>query len=60
MMPGVQKPHWLPPVAVSAAAQSPAVARPSRVVIARPRTRRVGVTHETLGAPSTHTVQQPH
>ena len=34
--------------------------RPSVVVTARPATRRTGVTHDTRGAPSIHTVQQPH
>ncbi len=61
-MPGVQKPHWLPPVAQSAPAHASRMAgsRPSIVVTDRPATRRAGVTHETLGAPSTSTVQQPH
>ena len=34
--------------------------RPSRVVTSRPSSRRTGVTQATRGAPSTHTVQQPH
>ena len=62
MIPGVQKPHWLPPVAAKARAQplrTPA-SSPSRVVMARPATRRAGVTQATLGWPSTSTVQQPH
>ena len=59
--PGVQKPHWLPPVAQSASAQRPASGRaPSAVVTDRPATRRTGVTHATRGWPSTSTVQQPH
>ena len=33
---------------------------PSMVVTPRPATRRTGVTQETRGEPSTHTVQQPH
>ncbi len=61
-MPGVQKPHWLPPVSTSAPAQRvrTAAGSPSRVVTLRPSRRRTGVTHETRGAPSTQTVQQPH
>ena len=35
-------------------------ASPSTVVIARPATRRAGVTHATRGWPSTSTVQHPH
>ena len=62
-MPGVQNPHWLPPVEQKAAAHAsphlPGPARPT-VVISRPATRRTGVTHATRGAPSTSTVQQPH
>ncbi len=62
MMPGVQNPHWLPPVAVRASAQPEATSgsSPSSVVIDRPAIRRAGVTHATRGAPSTSTVQQPH
>ena len=61
-MPGVQKPHWLAPVAANAAAQRSrsSSSRPSTVVTTRPATRRAGVTQATLGAPSTSTVQQPH
>ena len=61
-MPGVQNPHWLAPVAQNEAAQRSrtSASSPSRVVIARPATRRTGVTHATRGAPSTSTVQQPH
>jgi len=61
-IPGVQKPHWLAPVAVKAAAQRAATAgaSPSVVVTRRPATRRTGVTQATRGAPSTQTVQQPH
>ncbi len=63
MIPGVQNPHWLAPVAVKASAQTAtrsSGSSPSRVVTARPATRRTGVTHATRGAPSTQTVQQPH
>ncbi len=62
MMPGVQNPHWLAPAAVKASAQAArsASSMPSRVVTARPVTRRAGVTHATRGWPSTSTVQQPH
>jgi hypothetical protein len=60
MIPGVQKPHWLAPVAQKAAAHRPASGSPSTVVMARPATRRAGVTHATRGCPSTRTVQQPH
>jgi hypothetical protein len=58
----VQKPHWLAPVEVKASTQrsSSAGSRPSTVVTDRPATRRTGVTQETRGSPSTHTVQQPH
>ena len=61
-MPGVQKPHWLPPVAQKASPQRwrAALGSPSSVVIARPRIRRVGVTQATRGWSSTRTVQQPH
>ncbi len=60
MMPGVQKPHWLAPVAQNAAAHRSAASRPSTVVMRRPATRRAGVTHATRGWPSTSTVQHPH
>ena len=30
------------------------------MVTSRPATRRTGVTQDTRGAPSTHTVQHPH
>ena len=62
MMPGVQNPHWLPPVAQKASDQrwtSPSD-NPSSVVTDRPDTRRSGVTHDTRGWPSTSTVQHPH
>jgi hypothetical protein len=61
-MPGVQKPHWLPPVATSASDQRWRLpsGSPSSVVTSRPPSRRTGVTQETRGEPSTHTVQQPH
>src|ERR1700728_3335502 len=61
-MPGVQKPHWLAPCSTNAAAQRSrsSAGAPSRVVTRRPATRRTGVTQATRGAPSTHTVQQPH
>ena len=61
-MPGVQKPHWLAPVAMKAATQRSrrSSAQPSSVVTERPATRRTGVTQETRAAPSTHTVQHPH
>ena len=47
-IPGVQKPHWLAPVAqkASAHASRSSASRPSTVVITRPATRRTGVTHE--------------
>ena len=61
-MPGVQKPHWEAPWATKAALQrvrsSPG--SPSTVVTCRPATRRIGVTQEIRGVPSTHTVQHPH
>ncbi len=62
MIPGVQKPHWLAPALTNASAQRSrnAGARPSVVVTARPATRRTGVTQDTRGEPSIHTVQQPH
>ncbi len=61
-MPGVQNPHWLPPVAHSASPHAAARlgSSPSIVVIDRFFTRRAGVTHDTRGCPSTSTVQQPH
>lgn len=61
-MPGVQNPHWLPPVANSASdhRSRSSSANPSTVVITRPAMRRTGVTHATRGAPSTNTVQHPH
>jgi len=48
-MPGVQKPHWLPPVEQKAEPQAAASSggRPSSVVMERPRTRRAGVTQAT-------------
>ena len=60
--PGVQKPHWLAPVARKAPAQRSrsSSSRPSTVVMTRPATRRTGVTQATRGAPSTSTVQHPH
>ena len=62
MMPGVQNPHWLAPVAQKASAQASlrAGSRPASVVIRRPATRRAGVTQATRAAPSTSTVQAPH
>ena len=62
MMPGVQKPHWLAPVAQNAPPQRArsSALNPSSVVMERPLTRRVGVTHATRGWPSINTVQQPH
>ena len=61
-MPGVQKPHWLAPCWTKAAAQRSrsSAGAPSSVVTWRPAMRRTGVTQATRGAPSTHTVQQPH
>ena len=61
-MPGVQKPHWLAPVASNASVQRrrSSSASPSTVVTARPATRRAAVTQETRGRPSTQTVQHPH
>ena len=61
-IPGVQKPHWLAPVAEKASTQlcRQAGSRPSSVVTERPATRLIGVTQATLGAPSIHTVQHPH
>ncbi len=60
MIPGVQNPHWLAPLAQNASAQRSPSASPSIVVTDRPAIRRTGVTHATRGAPSTSTVQQPH
>ena len=62
MMPGVQNPHWLAPVAQNASAQAlrSDASSPSSVVTERPAIRRTGVTQATRGAPSTSTVQQPH
>ena len=60
MIPDVQKPHWLPPLAQNDSAQRSAPSRPSIVVTARPATRPTGVTQATRGWPSTHTVQHPH
>ena len=61
-IPGVQKPHWLAPVSTNASVQRRrrSSGSPSTVVTARPATRRVAVTHETRGEPSTQTVQHPH
>ncbi len=61
-IPGVQKPHWLPPVATNASDHRSLVpaGSPSSVVTWRPARRRTGVTHATRGAPSTQTVQHPH
>ena len=62
MIPGVQNPHWLAPVAAKASAHIVATSgsSPSTVVTRRPATRRRGVTQATRGAPSTSTVQHPH
>ena len=62
MIPGVQKPHWEPPVATKASASPSRTdgSRPASVVTERPATRAAGVTHETRASPSTRTVQQPH
>ena len=62
MIPGVQKPHWEPPVATKASAHAAPTSspNPASVVTARPATRVAGVTHETRASPSTSTVQQPH
>lgn len=60
MIPGVQKPHWLPPWSENACAHWSASASPSIVVTRRPATRTTGVTHDTRGWPSTQTVQHPH
>ena len=62
MMPGVQNPHWLAPVAQKASAQTSlrAGSNPASVVTRRPATRRAGVTQATRAAPSTSTVQAPH
>ena len=51
MIPGGQKPHWLPPAAANASAHRARVSsgRPSSVVTDRPATRRTGVTHDTRG-----------
>ncbi len=61
-IPGVQKPHWLPPQPTSARVHrsTTSAGSPSSVVTSRPPRRRTGVTHATRGEPSTHTVQQPH
>ena len=62
MIPGVQKPHWLAPVAQNASAQRPARragARRGWSPIVRPRAA-TGVTQATRGCPSTSTVQHPH
>src|SRR5438309_3036812 len=62
MMPGVQNPHWLAPVAQKASAQArrSSSASPPTVTTERPAIRRAGVTQATRGAPSTSTVQQAH
>ena len=61
-MPGVQNPHWEPPVLVNDATRRAETSgsRPSTVVTFRPAIRSTGVTHATRGSPSTRTVQQPH
>ena len=61
-MPGVQKPHWLAPVAQKASAQRVPIGGVEAVEGGdrAPATRRAGVTQATRGAPSTSTVQQPH
>ena len=61
-MPGVQKPHWLAPLATKASTQRALSegGRPSTVVTERPATRRSAVTHATRAAPSIQTVQHPH
>ena len=61
-MPGVQKPHWLAPLAAKASTQRALSdgGRPSTVVTERPATRRNAVTQATRAAPSIQTVQHPH
>ena len=62
MIPGVQKPHWLAPVARERVA-SIVLGRGVEALERRdlgPPTRATGVTHATRGAPSTRTVQHPH
>ena len=62
MMPGVQNPHWLPPVASRQAAHAACLplGSPAAVVTVRPATRRAAVTQATRGWPSISTVQHPH
>src|ERR1700691_1065858 len=62
MIPGVQNPHWLAPPSLNAPAQAALSEGPIRwsVVTTRPATRLAGVTQDTRGLPSIHTVQQPH
>ncbi len=60
MIPGVQKPHWLAPAAVSRSIHVGASASASSVTTDRPVTRLTGVTHATRAWPSISTVQQPH
>ena len=67
-IPGVQMPHWAPPVVRNARCSSSrpwrwrvsAGARPSTVRISAFVTWQNGTRHESTGAPSTSTVHAPH
>ena len=61
-IPGVQKPHWVPPSSTSAlwiGCSSPALASPSMVSTSRPATSSAKTRQALTGAPSIRTVQVP-
>jgi hypothetical protein len=63
IMPGVQKPHWVPSFSWKARCRRdrlPAVARPSMVSTLAPSTLCASVLQARRGSPSTSTVQAPH
>ena len=60
--PGVQKPHWRASFSTKAACSGlifSGVPMPSTVVISCPSASAASIRHDTIGAPSTSTVQAP-
>ncbi|OPZ77026.1 MAG: hypothetical protein BWY79_01348 [Actinobacteria bacterium ADurb.Bin444] len=61
--PGVQKPHWIAPLATKASwrgVSPPSADNPSMVVISRFSTSPTNTRHELRGWPSMRTIQAPH
>ena len=62
IMPGVQKPHWTPPVSMNACWTGwsfPFVARPSTVTTSRPSAWAASIRQEVTSRPSTIIEQAP-